>query len=90
MNLKEKAREKRGKEYQVSHCPKCPTVPLSQISNKKCNKKDNILIYNNLYKIHDSTWDNGTVGHLGHFCKDFSNNLHSPTARLRQTSHICS
>ena len=32
----------------------------------------------------------GTVGHLGHFCKDFSNNQHSPTARLRQTSHICS
>ena len=40
--------------------------------------------------MHNSTWDNGTVGHLGHFCKDFSNNLHSPTARLRQTSHICS
>ena len=31
------------------------------------------MIYNNLYKIHNSTWDNGTVGHLGHFCKDFSN-----------------
>ena len=27
MNLKEKAREKRGKEYQVSHCP---TVPNKQ------------------------------------------------------------
>ena len=90
MNLKEKAREKRGKEYQVSQVSHCPTVPLSHISNKKCNKKDNILIYNNLYKIHDSTWDNGTVGHLGHFCKNFSNNQHSQTARLRQTSHICS
>ena len=83
-----KRQEKR--EEKSTKCPKCPTVPLSQISNKKCNKKDNILIYNNLYKIHDSTWDNGTVGHLGHFCKDFSNNQHSPTARLRQTSHICS
>ena len=27
MNLKEKAREKRGKEYQVSQVSHCPTVP---------------------------------------------------------------
>ena len=39
----------------LQKCPKCPTVPLSQISNKKCNKKDNILIYNNLDKITNST-----------------------------------
>ena len=31
------------------------------------------MIYNNLDKIHNFIWDSGTVGHLGHFCKDFSN-----------------
>ena len=72
VNLKEMARE-RKREEKSTKCPKCPTVPLYQISNKNCNKKDNILIYNNLDKIHNSIWDSGTVGHLGHFCKDFSN-----------------
>ena len=43
------------------------------------------MIYNNLYKIHDSTWDNGTVGHLGHFCKDFSNDYTFPTSWIRLT-----
>ena len=46
--LKEMAREreKRGK---------CLTVSLSHKMNNKCNKKDNILIYNNLYKTINST-----------------------------------
>ena len=30
MNLKEKAREKRVKEYQVSQVSHCPTVPNKQ------------------------------------------------------------
>ena len=49
--LKEMAREreKRGK------CLKCLTVSLSHKMNNKCNKKDNILIYNNLYKTVNST-----------------------------------
>ena len=73
VDLKEMAREmeKRGKERK--RVPSVPSVPLYQISNKNCNKKDNILIYNNLDKIHNFIWDSGTVGHLGHFCKDFSN-----------------
>ena len=73
VDLKEMARERGKKKEKCPKCPKCPTVPLSQINNKKCNKKDNILIYNNLDKTYNSTWDSGTVGHLGHFCKDFSN-----------------
>ena len=65
--------KERKREEKSTKCPKCPTVPLYQISNKNCNKKDNILINNDLDKIHNSIWDSGTVGHLGHFCKDFSN-----------------
>ena len=37
-------REKGGRKSQKSH-----------ISDNKCNKKDNTLIYNNLYKIPNST-----------------------------------
>ena len=70
VDLKEMDREREKKKEKCPKCPKCPTVPLSQINNKKCNKKDNILIYNNLDKTYNSTWDSGTVGH---FCKDFSN-----------------
>ena len=65
--------KREGKERKVSQVSHCLTVPLYQISNKNCNKKDNILINNDLDKIHNSIWDSGTVGHLGHFCKDFSN-----------------
>ena len=56
--LKEMAREreKRGK------CLKCLTVSLSQKMNNKCNKKDNILIYNNLYENTISRWENGKMG----------------------------
>ena len=58
--LKEMAREreKRGK------CLKCLSVSLSNKMNNKCNKKDNILINNDLDKIHNSIWDSGTLGTL--------------------------
>ena len=49
-------REKRGK------CLKCLTVSLSHKMNNKCNKKDNILIYNNLYENTISRWENGKMG----------------------------
>ena len=64
VDLKEMARERGKKKEKCPKCPKCPTVPLSQINNKKCNKKDNILIYNNLDKTYNSTWDSGTLGTL--------------------------
>ena len=54
-----KEREKRGK------CLKCLTVSLSHKMNNKCNKKDNILIYNNLGKTTISCWNNGTSGTSG-------------------------
>ena len=44
--------KREGKERKVSHCL---TVSLSHKMNNKCNKKDNILIYNNLYKTINST-----------------------------------
>ena len=58
VDLKEMAREreKRGK------CLKCLTVSLSHKMNNKCNKKDNILIYNNLYENTISRWENGKMG----------------------------
>ena len=67
--LKEMAREreKRGK------CLKCLTVSLSHKMNNKCNKKDNILIYNNLDKNTISRWENGKMGKWEKCCKDFSN-----------------
>ena len=77
VDLKEMARE-RGKREEKSlqnctTCPTCPNVPMSHITENKCNKKDNILIYNNLGKTTISCWDNGTMGQVGQFCKDFSN-----------------
>ena len=59
VDLKEMARE-RGKREEKSlqnctTCPTCPNVPMSHITENKCNKKDNILIYNNLDKITNST-----------------------------------
>ena len=70
VDLKEMARE-RGKKEERSlqkslKCLKCLTVSPSHKMNNNCNKKDNILIYNNLDKTYNSTWDSGTVGHLGH------------------------
>ena len=77
VDLKEMARE-RGKREKNSlqncpTCPTCPNVPLSHITKNKCNKKDNILIYNNLDKNTISRWDNGTMGQVGQTCKNFSN-----------------
>ena len=77
VDLKEMARE-RGKREEKSlqnctTCPTCPNVPMSHITENKCNKKDNILIYNNLGKTTISCWNNGTMGQVVQFCKDFSN-----------------
>ena len=58
-------------------------VSQSHITNKKCNKKDNILIYNDLDKIPNSTGDCETLRLLRLFCKDFSN---SYTFSDRQTT----
>ena len=52
--LKEMARE-REKRGKCLKCLKCLTVSLSHKMSNKCNKKDNILIYNNLYKTVNST-----------------------------------
>ena len=49
------------------------SVSPSHKMNNNCNKKDNILIYNNLEKTAYTTGDSETVRHLRHFCKDFSN-----------------
>ena len=89
VDLKEMARE-RGKREENSlqnctTCPTCPNVPLSHITKNKCNKKDNILIYNNLDKNTISCWDNGTMGQVGQFCKDFLTAIHSPTSWIRQS-----
>ena len=63
VDLKEMARE-RGKREEK--CLKCLTVSLSHKMNNKCNKKDNILIYNNLGKTVNFTGDSETVRHLRH------------------------
>ena len=89
VDLKEMARE-RGKREEKSlqnctTCPTCPNVPMSHITENKCNKKDNILIYNNLDKNTISCWDNGTMGQVGQFCKDFLTAIHSPTSWIRQS-----
>ena len=74
VDLKEMAREREEKSLQnCTTCPTCPNVPMSHITENKCNKKDNILIYNNLGKTTIPCWDNGTMGQVGQFCKDFSN-----------------
>ena len=69
VDLKEMAREreKRGK------CLKCLTVSLSHKMNNKCTKKDNILIYNDLYKNTISHWEDGKMGKWEKCYKDFSN-----------------
>ena len=66
VDLKEMARE-RGKREEKSlqnctTCPTCPNVPMSHITENKCNKKDNILIYNDLYKNTISHWEDGKMG----------------------------
>ena len=54
--------EREGKERKVSQVSHCLTVSLSHKMNNKCNKKDNILIYNNLYENTISRWENGKMG----------------------------
>ena len=58
VDLKEMARE-RKREGIFS---KIPIFPSSHITKNKCNKKDNILIYNNLYENTISRWENGKMG----------------------------
>ena len=64
----------------------CLNVSTSHKMNNNCNKKDNILIYNNLDKITNSTLDNETLRQLRQFCKAFSNDYTSPTSWIRQSS----
>ena len=73
VDLKEMARKRGKREEKSTKSTKSTRVPQYQIINKKCNKKDNILIYNNLDKTHNSTWDCGTLVLLVLFCKYFSN-----------------
>ena len=74
VDLKEMARERGKKEERsLQKSLKCLTVSPSHKMNNNCNKKDNILIYNNLEKTAYTTGDSETVRHLRHFCKDFSN-----------------
>ena len=55
VNLKERARERGKREEESLKSLKSLKVSKSHISDNKCNKKDNTLIYNNLYKIPNST-----------------------------------
>ena len=71
--LKERAREKRKREEESLKSLKNLKVSKSHISDNKCNKKDNTLIYNNLDKTPNSTGDFETLRLLRLFCKDFSN-----------------
>ena len=80
VDLKEMARE-RGKREEKSlqkslNCLTCLNVSLSHKMDNKCNKKDNILIYNNLEKTTNPTGDNETMRQLRQMrqlCKNFSN-----------------
>ena len=65
-----KREEKRGHFFQNSHFP---IFPSSHITKNKCNKKDNILIYNDLYKNAISHWEDGKMGKWEKCYKDFSN-----------------
>ena len=47
------------------------------------------MIYNNLDKIHNSTWDCGTLVLLVLFCKVFLTAIHSPISWMWQTSIPC-
>ena len=55
VDLKEMARERGKREEESLKSLKSLKVSKSHISDNKCNKKDNTLIYNNLYKIPDFT-----------------------------------
>lgn len=51
VDFKEKARERWKRKEKSLKSLKSLRVSLSHITNNKCNKKDNILIYNNLDKM---------------------------------------
>ena len=70
VDLKEMARERGKREGIFSQNSHFPIFPSSHITKNKCNKKDNILIYNNLDKNTISRWEDGKMGKC---CKDFSN-----------------
>ena len=65
VDLKEMARERGEKEekslQKSLNCLNCLNASLSHKMNNNCNKKDNILIYNNLDKTTNSTGDNETI-----------------------------
>ena len=69
VDLKEMAREREENSLQKSL--NCLNVSLSHKMDNKCNKKDNILIYNNLDNTANSTGDNETMRQLRQSCKDF-------------------
>ena len=73
VDLKEMARERGKREGIFSQNSHFPIFPSSHITKNKCNKKDNILIYNNLDKNTISRWENGKMGKWEKCCKDFSN-----------------
>ena len=55
VDFKEKARERWKRKEKSLKSLKSLRVSQSHITNNKCNKKDNILIYNNLDKMPYST-----------------------------------
>ena len=55
VDFKEKARERWKRKEKSLKSLKSLRVSQSHITNNKCNKKDNILIYNDLYKTPCST-----------------------------------
>ena len=73
VDLKEMARERGKREEESLKSLKSLKVSKSHISDNKCNKKDNILIYNDLYKNAISHWEDGKMGKWEKCYKDFSN-----------------
>ena len=61
VDLKEMARERGKREEESLKSLKSLKVSKSHIIDNKCNKKDNILIYNNLDNTTNSTGDNETI-----------------------------
>ena len=61
-------------EKSLQKCPKCPTVPLSQVESCILYKLLYINILSFLLHLFFVIWDNGTlgqVGQVGQFCKEF-------------------
>ena len=88
VDLKEMARERGKREGVFSQNSHFPIFPSSHITKNKCNKKDNILIYNNLDKNTISRWEDGKMGKWENgknVVKTFPTAIHSPTSWIRQT-----